>query len=145
MASSEFHSILKTTVLILIAWCSTTPRVPEPDLRSFLPGHIFFLLSPVQHWIRKGLLFTALHLLKSYTSEKQAIFSISVPSSCSDQWLFTSTAHTDTQSQKHMVYLGFTGFNRLAPILPNAGVTGCEDQLFAASLVPTQVRTLILA
>lgn len=26
-----------------------------------------------------------------------------------------------------MVHLGFTGFSHLAPILPSAGVTGCED------------------
>lgn len=50
-----------------------------------------------------------------------------LPSSCSDQGLFTSTAHAVAQSEKHMVHLGFTGFSHLARILPSAGVTECED------------------
>ena len=50
-----------------------------------------------------------------------------LPSSCSDQGLFTCTAYTVAQSEEHMLHIGFTGFSHLAPILPSAGVTGCKD------------------
>lgn len=135
-APSEFNSVLKTSVLIQIAWCSTTPRVPAPDLRSFLPGQISFLPSPVQHWTWKTLLFTALHLPVKSRAVKAGSHSL-LPSSCSDQGLF---AHTVAQSENHTVHLGFTGFSHLAPILPSAGVTGCKDLVLwcFASANPSQ-------